>query len=199
MHRSQGAHGRGLRGRLILAAAAAVVVAGCGQPPDLMPLEAGREMEYVVRSDLDTRVEPVRISREVPVAGAPGFELTGPLGTSRLAWKDGMLLAASTTNARFHPPVPLVTVDGKARDWRGEIEVRGYTSEAVGRLVQEDVDLDLNGKKVPTRMSTLSVTLPRGEIELISWFQRGVGMVQQEQRTNDRLVLRMEMLGGPRP
>jgi hypothetical protein len=40
----------------------------------------------------------------------------------------------------------------------------------------------------------LTITLPRGTIELSSWFVEGKGLIRQEQRTGSVRVLQMEML-----
>jgi hypothetical protein len=174
------------------------LIGGCSRQPELMPLYVGRETTYVVRSGLDSKVDPVKVVREVPIAGVRGYELKGPLGVSRLAWKDGVLLASSTANARFDPPLPLLALDKKDRRWSGTVEVRGQSSEAEATLQHQEERIEIGGRRMETTLASLRLKMPRGSIELLSWFHPGSGLVQQEQRTNDQLVLRMEILGGPR-
>ena len=129
--------------------------------------------------------------------GTTGFELAGPMGVSRLAWKDGVLLAKQTANARFEPPIPLVTVDGKDRKWSGRMESLGKFSQATAELIQKKEKIEVGSRQVQTVFTVLTVRKDGGTIELSSWFQPGVGLVQQEQRTGGKLILRMEMLGQP--
>ncbi len=173
------------------------LVVGCSKQPELMPMKIGSQTSYVVRYGLDSKVEPVKVVREVPIAGVTGYELAGPLGVSRLAWKDGVLLAAATTNARFDPPIPLLAVDGKDRTWSGTVESLGKKQAATATLVHKSEKIELISKKVDTTLSTLTLSLPKGTVELSSWFQSGVGLVQQEQRTGPVVVVRLEMVRRP--
>jgi hypothetical protein len=138
--------------------------------------------------------------REIPVAGTTGYELSASYGTSRLAWKDGRLLAAQTTNAFFDPPIPLVSEDGKDISWSGRIESMGKISQATATLTQKKNEaLQIAAKRYTTQATQLKINLPRGTILIDSWFVPKIGLVQQEQRTNDKFVLRMELLHGPKP
>jgi hypothetical protein len=176
----------------------ALTLLGCSQAPSLMPMEVGRSTTYVVTYGLERHPEPVTVSREVPVSGASGYELTGEMGASRLVWKDGVLLASQTANAWFDPPIPLVAADAGDRSWSGRVASLGTKSLASATLTHSKEKLDLAGKTLDTVLSVLTIQLPRGRIEVSSWFQPGVGLVQQEQRTGDNLVVKMEMIGGPK-
>ena len=164
-----------------------------------MPLKPGHEITYLVRTGLAARVEPVRVVRSLPVAGVNGAELSGPLGTSRLAWKDGVLVADSTTHGRFSPPLPLMSNDGKDRVWDGHVETLGRVQPGHAKLTQTKETLSLGSRRIFTTKATLTLELPEsnGRIELVSWFQPTVGLVQQEQRTNGQLVLQLQLLSGP--
>jgi hypothetical protein len=176
-----------------------LLVAGCSKQPDLMPLSVGRSVTYVVTHGLEKFVEPVKVVAEVPIMGRTGYELSGPMGVSRLVWKDGVLYASQTSNAVFDPPIPLVAVDGKMKRWTGSVHSLEFESDASAELVQKQVkDVQVGTRKVEATLATLTVKMPKGTIELSSWFQPGVGLVQQEQRTGSVLVLRMAMLGGPK-
>lgn len=176
---------------------------GCARDDTLMPLEVGQEVTYVVKTGFASAIEPVKIVRNLPVAGVRGVEMTGPLGSSRLAWKDGVLLADATSHGRFSPPIPLLdaklTEKSKPRTWHGRLEILGQEQPANAILTQKKETIALGSRRVATTVSTLTLDLPasNGKIELISWYQPGTGLVQQEQRTNGRRVLRLELLSGP--
>ena len=180
----------------------AMLLVGCGVAPqsDLMPLKVGRVATYTVTAGFDKMVDPLKVTREVPVAGTTGYEMTASFGTSRLAWKDGVLVAAQTANAFFVPPIPLVSEDGKDKTWTGKVEAMGARSPATATLTQkEDANLEIGTKKYKARATELTIKMPRGTITVSSWFVPKIGLVQQEQRTNDQFVLRLELLHGPTP
>jgi hypothetical protein len=177
---------------------AVALLAGCSGEPDLMPMKVGTSITYVVTHGLQRYVEPVKVTGTVPILGRTGYELSGPMGVSRFVWKDGVLYASQASNARFNPPIPLVASDGKIRKWSGKLEALDSVTDATAEMVQKADKLSLGPNQINTTMSVLTVTMSRGSIELTTWFQAGVGIVQQEQRTGPELVLRMEMLGGPK-
>jgi hypothetical protein len=176
---------------------------GCARDDALMPLEVGQEVTYVAKNGFSSTIEPVKIVRELPVAGVKGVEMTGPLGTSRMAWKDGVLYADATSHGRFSPPLPMLdsqaTEKSKPRTWHGRLEILGREQPAGARLTHKKETIPLGSRRVATTVATLTLDLPasNGKIELISWYQPGTGLVQQEQRTNGRRVLRLELLSGP--
>ena len=190
------------RGRLpwILAASVsvcAVMASSCGGPEksELMPLTVGKQMTYSVNAGFEKMIDPIKVARTVPVAGTTGYELTSSFGTSRLAWRDGELLAAQTANAFFTPPIPLLTEDGSNRDWTGKIESMGRVSQGTATLTQKKSEkIRIATQEFTTQATELTFRLPRGTIVVNSWFASGIGLVQQEQRTNDQFVLRLELL-----
>ena len=180
---------------------AATLMAGCGSSQsEYMPLKVGSQSTYLVSAGFEKMVDPIRVTRAIPVAGTTGFELTGTFGTSRLAWKGGELVAAQTSNAFFSPPIPLLTSDGKERKWSGRVESMGTRSQATATLTQKDKEtISIGTKQYTTRATELTINLPRGTIVINSWFDPKVGVVQQEQRTNGKFVLRLELLRAPNP
>lgn len=180
-----------------IAVAVTAMLAGCESDHPLMPLEVGRSTSYVVKFGFNSRVEPVKIVRKIAVAGTEGYELTGALGVSRVAWKDGVLFADRAVNATFEPSLPLLTEDGKERTWHGRVVAMGNVNAASARLKQEDSTVDIGGRKVKTTLATLTVQMPKGKIELASWYAPGTGLVQQEQRTNGERVIQIQMVTAP--
>jgi hypothetical protein len=167
---------------------------GCGQKTDLMPLETGKSWTYITKAGFNTFVEPVKVVRRMPVAGTEGYELVGPLGSSRLAWKDGVLFASTTANARFMPALPLVYPGKEERKWQGRMESNGKTYDATARISLKQERLKVGGGEVGTTLSTILLQIPDTGIELKTWFQPGVGIVQQEQRINRVLKVHMQLL-----
>ncbi len=90
-----------------LAVSGALLI-GCGSRDNWQPLVVGKTWTYRVQAGFDHRIESIRVMRALSVASVEGFELAGPLGVSRIAWKHGTLVADSTVNARFLPAVPLL-------------------------------------------------------------------------------------------
>lgn len=168
------------------AVAFAVAVAGCGAGgEEWMPMEPGRTWTYHARGGFVGYVEPVTVERAIAVAGAPGFELRGPLTTARLAWRDGKLLAEQVGGTRYVPPVPLLAPESeKSRDWSGRAQVLNVGLGAKGTLTQDREKLDLGGRQVDTRVTTLLLEMPRRRVEIRTWFAKGIGIVRQTQHTN---------------
>lgn len=179
-----------------------VGIAGCGSRTGWMPMRVGKTWTYQVRAGFDRRIETVKVVRALTVASADGFELAGPSGVSRLAWKHGTLYADSTANASFSPPVPLIVLGQdiskeppkQVATWHGRIVTLGQERACGGVLTEHMDTVDLGTRKVSAMLSTLTLTTPSGYIELESWFQEGVGLIQQDQRTNGVRVVQLQLL-----
>lgn len=173
-------------------------VAGCASPPELMPMEVGTGWTYTVRSGFETFVEPVTVKRAVPVAGVEGVEIGGPLGMSRIGWRKGVLFSDGMSNARFQPPIPLLDSSLKDRSWTGNLESMGKVQrKCTATLIHEPERLAVAGRKIDTTLATLSIKTPRTVIEVKTWYQPKVGIVQQEQRTAGKLDVAIQLLRGP--
>lgn len=148
-------------------------------------METGRSWTYHARGGFVGYVEPVSVVRPLAVAGSPGFEIQGPLTSARLAWRDGRLLAEQVGGTRYAPPVPLLAQEGeKSIDWSGRAQVLNVGLGAKGTLTQDKEKLDLGGRQVETRVSTLLLEMPRRRVEIRTWFAKGIGIVRQTQHTN---------------
>ncbi|MEA2552317.1 MAG: hypothetical protein QOJ65_493 [Fimbriimonadaceae bacterium] len=174
---------------------AGMALAGCGGGKEF-PLSVGRSWSYMVRGTFASRVEEVKVLRKVPVDGVMGYELGGTMGQSRLAWKDGVLVAQQLPNATFNPSIPLVVAgEEKARrDWKGLIGAFGKGTPATATLIQEQDPMTVTGKTIKTTRSTLTILTPERKIELITWFEPGVGPIKQEQRNNETLEVAFESI-----
>jgi len=131
---------------------------GCSSSRTYFPLEVGKTWTYHVRAGLAITVEDVKVMRRLAVAGTVGYEVGGHLGFSRLAWKNGVLMADSLPNTRFSPPMPML-VPGDFRtvreadalkatvrrrpvqSWQGFVETMGRSEPAKAELYQEEATL----------------------------------------------------------
>lgn len=185
---------------------APIVLSGCGHAHPLMPLRVGSSATYEVKFDLDKEVAPIKTVARVPVAGVEGYELAGPLGVSRVAWKGNTLYADRAANAAFEPSMPILTEDAKPRTWRGVVTTMGKRLNATATLevkeptkknASETTVLVGNVNEVKAYKATLTITLPKGTLVLDSWYSVGLGLVKQEQRTNGSRVVQLAMQTEP--
>lgn len=179
-------------------ACAALLACGCART-SYFPMEQGEAWTYSVRTGLGiTSVEQVKVARAMSVAGTDGWELTGPLGTSRLAWKDGVLVGETFSNLRFDPAVPLLVSGGKPaeRAWRGTISHLGQEWEAVGTLSQTKGKDTIGTKEVAVVRTELTLQLPDRKILVESTYTERLGLVRQRQETDGRFDVALEYLGG---
>lgn len=184
---------------LVLASAAAVgvCVSGCGGGNDLMPMKLGTKWTYTVRSGFRSYVEEVTVEREQSVAGESGFYLGGALGPATLAWGGSRLLASQVASNRFDPPIPILVVGSAGWGWKGKIRGLGGGFDATMTAVATAEKLDLAGRKLTTTKSDLAIEVGGKTVRLTTWFSPGIGIVRQEQRTDGRQDLAIELLSGP--
>jgi hypothetical protein len=164
-----------------------------------MPLQKGKEWVYKVRTPYYTFVEPVTVVGETPVGANRGFELRSSMGGSRIGWDKGVLYASSLGQSQYLPPLPLLdSREEKASfKWKGILIAAGKSIPGTATIVQEAEELQIAARTLKTRRSTLNFSAEGTDIELVSWFATGYGLVRQEQRTNGALDVRMEWIRGP--
>lgn len=177
---------------------ALVLLAGCRSADDsYMPMEVGRTWTYQARAEFSTSFEPVSVRRQLSVAGAKGFELAGEHGVSRLAWKDGVLYAERWADATLSPPMPILgpEEDHVVRSWSGTVTYAGKSESGTATIRQAPVKVDVGGKKYSVRQSQIKVDMPSKTLEVVTDFAPGIGIVRQEQRTNLKFNLSLELFG----
>lgn len=183
---------------------ASLASSGCrGGGSDLMPLDIGHQSTYIVKAGFDTYVTPIKVDREVSVANTRGVEMTSILGATRLAWVGDALMAERLAGTQFVPPLPILfrAEETNDRPWKGRVQFvdRGSldpnSPPATAMQSQKgDDDLPYQGKKIHCIRSTIRLKTAVHSIELITWFSAGLGIVQQEQRTDDKLLIRLSLL-----
>jgi hypothetical protein len=174
---------------------------GCGTSRSLMPLSLNRKAVYRVHYGLISFDEPLMVSKEVAVAGQSGFELSGPMGVSRVAWRNQVLYADQAVNAWFQPSLPILTEGPPVKPWHGRIVSMGMTHPASATLDLAEEKINIGGRDHNTQRATLKVKMDTARIDLVTWYEAGVGMVRQEQSTKDHgvdhEVVRIELLTPP--
>jgi hypothetical protein len=150
-----------------------------------MPLAAGGEWTYEIRSGLNADVVKVTAGEEAFVAGAAGRRLAGPGGDSDLAWREGRLVASRLGGLRAHPPLPLFAPQGpKAIRWTGALGMDGQVLEAEAELEELAVEAPpASAAGMETRRTRLTLSVGGRSHRLDTWFSRGIGIVQQEHRS----------------
>jgi hypothetical protein len=171
-----------------------LLVAGCG-PAAYFPLRPSKPMTYKVRTGFSTYIERPRAVRTVSISGGKGYEIVSRLGTSRLAWVNGILTTDRLANLFFMPPLPLLDPQiekGSVSPWNGTIIFPGGTEEATGTIQQQTSKSAIGDRKLSTIKVSIQIDSPKRQIEIESEYARGLGLVRQEQRTNGVFDLEME-------
>jgi hypothetical protein len=184
------------------------VIGGCGQGgPSYLPLWEGNEWTYSTRTAFQNPASVIKVGPKVAVGSVEGRVLSGNFGESRMAWDGPRLIVSQLSNSRFSPPIPLFREDKipdkkKQREqefvnvdaWKGRVESFDQSRSATAILQQRRSQIDRNGRKVNVVESLLTITLGKSEIEIRTVFERGKGILRQEQRTNRNLVLSLDLL-----
>ena len=176
-----------------------LVLFGCSSGNSLMPSDVGTTWTYKVRTGFGAQhVADATISKRLSVTGTEGFEIAGPLGATRMAWKDGTLWAQNFGNAQALPALPLLRVDHQPVGWKGTLETTAGQEKASAQLTHETENRENAGRTTRTLGAQLVVKRPRSTTTLITWFAEGIGIVKQEQRTDGELDLSLDWVSGPR-
>jgi hypothetical protein len=190
-----------------------VLLGACSQGgPSYMPLVDEKEWKYSTLSDFQRNVPVIKIGKKISVGGVEGRVLTGDLGESRLAWDGKKLVASMMANTIFNPPIPLLSEDKipekkKNREeefvpsetWAGKFENLGKIRDAKATLSQRRTVVQLTSGEANVVETVLKVQIEGMKddvpLEVRTWFERGVGIVRQEQRTNRTLIVGIEKIG----
>ncbi len=160
-------------------------LAGCSRPHEFLPLKVGNQWRYKVNAGLDNFINTVEVVKTVPGEAGANFVLDGTLGTSLLAWKDGILRATSLAGDRFNPPLPMLDGNKTTSNllWEGTVYASGKTYKASGTLVQEEGSVEVNSMKRKGLNTVLTLKFPDRSIKVESSYVRGIGLISQNQWT----------------
>ena len=155
-----------------------------------MPLRKGRTWRYIMHQAAE--VVEVKCTTEERVGDSDGWRLEGLAGTSVMAWDGCVLRASRMGSMAFDPPIGLLQSDKERASWdyRGAVTARLRHSAVVAKLNQEPVESE-NGDRLRV---TLTVDLNGNEIDLVTTFSRGVGIVEQHQRNKGKVVSSVKLL-----
>ena len=161
-----------------------------------MPLSVGQKWDYRYRWGVEREMGRIEVVREVPVENGTGWELKGPMGVCRLGYVGDSLVADQLGGAFLTPALPIgIPVKSRAL-WRGWVVSAGGRRPAKATVAAAEATLKVRGRR--QRLNRTVVTLRTGDhtVELATWYAPGDGIVQQEQRTDDRLDLALERVSG---
>jgi hypothetical protein len=181
---------------------------GCGQGgPSYMLLKEGKEWSYQVKSSFHDNVVTMKVGKPISVGGLRGYSLESELGESRFAWDGRVLVASKLANTIFVPPIPILAEDKipdkkNAREnefvpaipWKGRITSFGKSRAASGNLSQRRSILQTVTGDVSVVETVVKLDIGAIPMELRTWFERGKGIVKQEQRTNRKWLVGLELL-----
>ena len=94
------------------------------------------------------------------------------------------------------PPLPLLKPGSSVSKWRykGSASSRGKSAEVVATIVQKPDKIKLAGTERETLLTVLTMDFRGAQIELKTWFEKGEGIIMQEQRNNGELIVAMKLL-----
>lgn len=186
--------------KFALAALGATYLCACSADhSQYYPLEKGAEWTYQYRFNFPRGVESVKVSEEIAVGGVQGYKLTGPMGTSRLAWKGNRLIAEELAGTRFTPPLPLLVPGAKDKvaEWTGTMQLKGAPIPATAVLRQTATSYTVSERKYPAIKCSLSLGSKDVQVETVSIYAEGLGLVSQEENRNSLFYGSLEFLSGP--
>jgi hypothetical protein len=155
-----------------------------------MPLRKGKSWRYIMYQAAE--VVEAKCTSETLVGESMGWRIEGPAGSSIMAWDGCILRASKLGSMTFEPPIGILQGGKTQANWRYEGKARAKLKpgKVVVTLHQEPVDLNgENALKV-----TLKAELDGNKIELVTTFRRGVGIADQQQRNDGRVVSSIKLL-----
>ena len=182
-----------------LGALLTALLAGCGDRTAWMPLKAGNAWSYLARTSLSERVINMRAGRDIAVDGVRGREVSGELGATTYAWKGSQLVMQNLPTGRAEPALPLIDLVSKDQmvKWKGKVTSLGRMLPAEATLSQTNEKTKIGTRTWDTLRSTVALKIGGKQVELVTWFVQGIGIVRQEQRSEGEFVLSLEHLSGP--
>ena len=125
-----------------------------------------------------------------------GWELRGPMGAARLGYAGDRLVADQLGGAFLTPPLPIgISVKARA-SWRGWVVSAAGRQAAKAEIAANETKNPFQGRSRLTNHTVVSLRVGLKTIDLQTWYVPGDGIVQQEQRTNDKLDLKLERVSG---
>lgn len=127
------------------------------------------------------------------VGDADGWLVAGPGGESTYGWDACVLRSSRLGSMDFDPPVGLMQADKGDTSWKysGTVTIKGRRQKVAAEITQEATSIE---DRYPEAIrARIVLTIGDNEIDLITVFARGIGIVEQEQRNNGRTVSRAQL------
>lgn len=185
--------------RLGWAAVACVCLVGCMANDAQFPLKTGNTWVYEASTPIGKNVRTLKVDGPTSVGPYHGMALSSEAGETDLAWANGTLMASKLSGVAFAPPLPLVKEAGGkgAWSWQGKMRTPTGLFDAKASMVASSEDRLVVGRKAKTTQVVMTLEAPGAKTEVVSWYERGVGLVGQEQRNAGALVTKLVYVSGP--
>ena len=139
-----------------------------------------------------------RVSREAIVGNTMGYRIEGDGGPMRMAWVGSELYVSEIGFLRFDPPILFLKSFESSANWtyQGICESATRSSKISAEISQTSTKLKLSGVDHSTMLVGLKTKVNGADIELKTYFERGIGVVRQEQWNNGLSVVYIEWISG---
>jgi hypothetical protein len=153
-----------------------------------MPLAKGKSWTYEMRDA--GQLVTVTVEEPCRVGTHRGLLLNSIAGKSKLAWIGAELAASQLSAMQFDPPIILLKPGERKTGWsyRGIVTSRAKRAKATASITQSPQTLRQGGLDRETLRVEIKMTLGKTFIAMLTWFENGTGIVQQEQRNDGQLV-----------
>lgn len=169
---------------------------GCSRGNQLFPLSVGQKWDYVFRWGVQQQTGRLEVVREVPVAGATGWELASPMGVSRLGYVGDQLVADQLSGAFLSRPLPIGIPVGKKAKWEGWIRLPSGRKAGKAEIVSTDENQTVAGRKRSVVRTVVTMKVDGHTVELVTLIAPGDGIVDQEQSTDEKLDFSVHRVTG---
>ena len=176
-----------------------LMLVGCTQSSELMPLKVGQSWIYESITPIGKNVRTVTVQKRVSVNRDEGYELHSESGITNVVWSHGTLYAGKLAGTLYTPPLPMVRsgVDKAEWNWEGQIRSPLRSVDGMAQGKQEVVDRTVGGHKTKATQVTLTISVGKKKLEVVTWYGAGTGVVGQEERVDGVLVNKLSYVSGP--
>jgi hypothetical protein len=165
----------------------------------MMPLDENLVWTYRVQARIKEDVTELRSAEEIAVAGTRGRRMDSEFGESRLAWKDGDLVAEMLGEVSYTPALPIYLGNDQLEpfSWEGLITIGDKAWPAAATITSEPESKEVLGIARDTVRVDHRIEVGEDVLTITSWFLEDVGIVEQVQRKNDEFEMSLHYEGGP--
>jgi hypothetical protein len=162
---------------------------GCSSSQAWFPHREGNRLAYLMKTATSARVVVLQVGKPERHAGLSLYRLSGE-GQWLVGWDKDRLMVAELPSLRLDPPLCLLQPSPTRKTW--DYEGYGYDFEGRIRLQatisQEPYPLSPHENNKDTLRVVLNTRIRGIPVEIKTWFERGKGIVRQEQWRNGRRI-----------